>query len=74
MMSLFKKAEAHAAAKPDPKGTGYDLDIEADGDDPATAATVVNALYAKYKKNVRAASPSWGPFRSQRTRPDGDIN
>lgn len=50
MMSLFKKQEA--PPKPEPKGSTYDLDIEADGDDPATAATVVNALYAKYKKNV----------------------
>jgi len=32
-------------------GNEYDLDVEADGDDPATAATVVAALYAKYKKN-----------------------
>jgi hypothetical protein len=34
----------------------YDLDVEADGDDPATAASVVAALYAKYKKNVSRPS------------------
>lgn len=55
MMSIFKKAAPEPPAKVEPKGSAYDLDIEADGDDPATAATVVNALYAKYKKNVRAA-------------------
>ena len=54
-MSIFKKAAPEPPAKVEPKGSAYDLDIEADGDDPATAATVVNALYAKYKKNVRAA-------------------
>jgi hypothetical protein len=53
MMSIFKKAAPEPPAKVEPKGSAYDLDIEADGDDPATAATVVNALYAKYKKNVR---------------------
>lgn len=55
MMSIFKKAAPEPPAKVEPKGSAYDLDIEADGDDPATAATVVNALYAKYKKNVRIA-------------------
>ena len=53
MMSIFKKAAPEPPAKVEPKGSAYDLDLEADGDDPATAATVVNALYAKYKKNVR---------------------
>ena len=57
MMSLFKKE-----APPPPGGevrakSTYDLDIEADGDDPATAASVVAALYAKYKKNVRDTHP-----------------
>ena len=56
-MSLFKKE-----APPPPGGevrakSTYDLDIEADGDDPATAASVVAALYAKYKKNVRVTRP-----------------
>ena len=56
-MSLFKKE-----APPPPGGevrakSTYDLDIEADGDDPATAASVVAALYAKYKKNVRDTHP-----------------
>ena len=54
-MSIFKKAAPEPPAKVEPKESAYDLDIEADGDDPATAATVVNALYAKYKKNVRIA-------------------
>jgi hypothetical protein len=53
MLSLFKKAPEAPREKAEPKGNAYDLDLEADGDDPTTAATVVNALYAKYKKNVR---------------------
>ena len=50
------------------KGT-YDLDIEADGDDPATAASVVAALYAKYKKNVRDTHPP----DPDRTRPTARV-
>jgi|AntAceMinimDraft_1070359.scaffolds.fasta_scaffold56367_1 hypothetical protein len=69
MMSMFakKKApeseeveseeEADAGAPRESEGkqktSEYDLDVEADGEDPATAASVVAALYAKYKKNVR---------------------
>jgi hypothetical protein len=65
MMSLFKKE-----APPPPGGevrakSTYDLDIEADGDDPATAASVVAALYAKYKKNVRHTHPP-GPAPTPR--------
>lgn len=57
MMSLFKKeAPPPPGGEVRAKGT-YDLDIEADGDDPATAASVVAALYAKYKKNVRDTHP-----------------
>ena len=67
MMSIFKKAAPEPPAKVEPKGSAYDLDIEADGDDPATAATVVNALYAKYKKNVRVAD---GPPRARRSSPN----
>ena len=54
MMSLFRKESSPPASSGEaqPKGA-YDLDIEADGDDPATAASVVSALLAKYKKNVR---------------------
>ena len=69
MMSIFKKAAPEPPAKVEPKGSAYDLDIEADGDDPATAATVVNALYAKYKKNVRVADgPHARDARIQRAR------
>ena len=71
MMSIFKKAAPEPPAKVEPKGSAYDLDIEADGDDPATAATVVNALYAKYKKNVRIADrPRARAARIQRARAD----
>ena len=70
-MSIFKKAAPEPPAKVEPKGSAYDLDIEADGDDPATAATVVNALYAKYKKNVRIADrPRARAARIQRARAD----
>jgi len=47
--------EADAGAPRESEGkqktSEYDLDVEADGEDPATAASVVAALYAKYKKN-----------------------
>jgi hypothetical protein len=77
MMSIFKKAAPEPPAKVEPKGSAYDLDIEADGDDPATAATVVNALYAKYKKNVRVPDETHArAARIQRARADlghGDV-
>ena len=76
-MSIFKKAAPEPPAKVEPKGSAYDLDIEADGDDPATAATVVNALYAKYKKNVRVPDETHArAARIQRARADlghGDV-
>ena len=67
MLSIFKKAAPEPPAKVEPKGTTYDLDVGADGDDPVTAANVVDALYAKYKKNVRVAD---GPPRARRSSPN----
>lgn len=64
MLGMFKKKQAPAeevvseeedSTSPRQSKTNgeYDLDVEADGDNPATAASVVAALYEKYKKNVR---------------------
>ena len=82
MMSLFRKESSPPASSGEaqPKGA-YDLDIEADGDDPATAASVVSALLAKYKKNVRAsprerpsATPEQGGRRGRAGEPPPDFS
>ena len=81
MMSLFRKESSPPASSGEaqPKGA-YDLDIEADGDDPATAASVVSALLAKYKKNVRhpasdrARRPSQGGRRGRAGEPPPDFS
>ena len=79
MLGMFKKKAADPESESEeeeeqrsPRESGvakkdeYDLDLEADGDDTATAASVVQALYAKYRKNVRVCAPTTTDLVSRR--------